>query len=177
MASVFCRPRPPPRGAGNRSPARSGPSIDMSVIAQAIADREAQIDRLPKPRSGVDRRRSVTRERAEPPARAVPQRATEVAFLALSDPRRPLPTPPRSRWTQGPDLRGTGDPGASAPSAPSRCGKRGQQVRRWLERRGRRAVRPRERTGRRPRSRTCAASVHAWDFSPPEDSVSSDIRN
>ena len=29
-----------------------------------------------------------------------------------------------------------------APSAPSRCGKRGQQVRRWLERRGRRAVRP-----------------------------------
>ena len=33
---------------------------------------------------------------------------------------------------------------AAAPSAPSRCGKRGQQVRRWLERRGRRAVRPRE---------------------------------
>ena len=31
---------------------------------------------------------------------------------------------------------------ADAPSAPSRCGKRGQQVRRWLERRGRRAVRP-----------------------------------
>ena len=28
--------------------------------------------------------------------------------------------------------------------APSRCGKRGQQVQRWLERRGRRAVRPRE---------------------------------
>ena len=31
---------------------------------------------------------------------------------------------------------------ADAPSAPTRCGKRGQQVRRWLERRGRRAVRP-----------------------------------
>ena len=30
---------------------------------------------------------------------------------------------------------------------PSRCGKRGQQVRRWLERRGRRAVRPREKPG------------------------------
>ena len=33
---------------------------------------------------------------------------------------------------------------ADAPYAPSRCGTRGQQVRRWLERRGRRAVRPRE---------------------------------
>ena len=33
---------------------------------------------------------------------------------------------------------------AAAPSAPSRCGKRGQQVQRWLERRGRRAVRRRE---------------------------------
>ena len=33
-------------------------------------------------------------------------------------------------------------PMGAAPSAPSRCGKRGQQVRRWLERRGRRAVRP-----------------------------------
>ena len=32
---------------------------------------------------------------------------------------------------------------ADAPSSPNRCGKRGQQVRRWLERRGRRAVRPR----------------------------------
>ena len=32
--------------------------------------------------------------------------------------------------------------GADAPSAPSRCGKRSQQVRRWLERRGRRTVRP-----------------------------------
>ena len=31
---------------------------------------------------------------------------------------------------------------ADAPSAPSWRGKRGQQVRRWLERRGRRAVRP-----------------------------------
>ena len=31
---------------------------------------------------------------------------------------------------------------ADAPSALCRCGKRGQQVRRWLERRGRRAVRP-----------------------------------
>ena len=36
--------------------------------------------------------------------------------------------------------------GAAAPSAPNRCGKRGQQVRRWLERRGRRAVRPRIRS-------------------------------
>ena len=33
-------------------------------------------------------------------------------------------------------------PMGAAPSAPSRCGKRGQQVQRWLERRGRRAVRP-----------------------------------
>ena len=41
--------------------------------------------------------------------------------------------------------------GASAPSAPSWRGKRGQQVRRWLERRGGRAVRP------RPRPRTSAA--------------------
>ena len=38
-------------------------------------------------------------------------------------------------------------PMGAAPSAPSRCGKRGQEVRRWLERRGRRAVRPSE--GRR----------------------------
>ena len=37
----------------------------------------------------------------------------------------------------------TAGPGAVAPSAPSWRGKRGQQVRRWLERRGRRAVRPR----------------------------------
>ena len=34
---------------------------------------------------------------------------------------------------------------AAAPSAPSWRGKRGQQVRRWLERRGRRAVRPPQR--------------------------------
>ena len=36
---------------------------------------------------------------------------------------------------------------ADAPSAPSWRGKRGEQVRRWLERRGRRAVRPQARHG------------------------------
>ena len=41
---------------------------------------------------------------------------------------------------------------ADAPSAPSWRGKRGQQVRRWLERRGRRAVRPPREPGRTPRS-------------------------
>ena len=47
--------------------------------------------------------------------------------------------------------------GVDAPSAPSGCGKRGQQVRRWLERRGRRAVRPpRKRRGAPPRGRTVA---------------------
>ena len=44
---------------------------------------------------------------------------------------------------------------ADAPSAPSWRGKRGQQVRRWLERRGRRAVRP----PREPRSGRGAGRV------------------
>ena len=43
------------------------------------------------------------------------------------------PAPPSRRARSAPSV---------APSAPSRYGKRGQQVRRWLERRGRRAVRP-----------------------------------
>ena len=46
---------------------------------------------------------------------------------------RPLASSPSSRARSAP---------SAAPSAPSRYGKRGQQVRRWLERRGRRAVRP-----------------------------------
>ena len=41
---------------------------------------------------------------------------------------------------------------AAAPSAPSWRGKRGQQVRRWLERRGRRAVHPQPRSPPPPRS-------------------------
>ena len=60
------------------------------------------------------------------------RRAAPAAGTAL---RRASPVP----WSGAPPHAATG---ASAPSAPSRCGKRGQQVRRWLERRGRRAVRP-----------------------------------
>ena len=47
--------------------------------------------------------------------------------------RRSRKYAPAKRWPSG----------ASAPSAPRWRGKRGQQVRRWLERRGRSAVRPR----------------------------------
>ena len=72
-----------------------------------------------------------------PPRGAADQVFTQFVFpppaRAAGARGRPHTCPP------GPRSRSTG---VAAPSAPSRCGKRGQQVRRWLERHGRRAVPP-----------------------------------
>ena len=93
----------------------------------------------------------AARQLAEHPGLAVPGRCLN----------RPVDGAPGPRRTQAvlmpePEL----DPGsgrlarADAPSAPSWRGKRGQQVRRWLERRGRRAVRPQTRTPAREKPST-----------------------
>ena len=100
--------------------------------------------------------RAAAHQRAAPFGRSAVR--VQVAHVASrhqrARPQPAAPPPPLIRGRHGHSFAASRtDPArshgrsrvAAAPSAPSRCGKRGQQVRRWLERRGRRAVRPRPR--------------------------------
>ena len=130
-------------------PSPSAASATSAPAQRGLHDRRGRSGRRTAPTvlatSHQPRRRGRGRPRARPPrrrdhgapfhrgcggARRAPARyAARVASLepAADEPGR----------------RAAERAGADAPSAPSRCGKRGQQVRKWLERRGRRAVRPR----------------------------------
>ena len=79
-------------------------------------------------------------------------------------PPRPTSCSPGTHWSEGPSA-----PWADRPSAPSWRGKRGQQVRGWLERRGRRAVHPRHVATDRPAALDGpgAAGRHPGRHQPP----------
>ena len=138
LTVVRATARPPARRSRRRS-TTSGASSPTSSAACCPRRPDGWVA---DSRAAPNRWRSRVRDGATASASIPP--ASAAGHSAAADPRRSVaadarPGGPRLRVPSIDGTRGAPRlpvrPGAVAPSAPSRCGKRGQQVRRWLERR------------------------------------------